>query len=210
MRQWSKAERGLAGELAGIHAAAVERKRVAGELLELAATVATADEFFARARAALKAVAEAGPSGAANGLLRAALTRQQRMQWLGVGAWLVLAVLLAAALPAVPAHLAQLQKALYGGIVLFALIACGTLAETLVLCRRGNAVLAALAQPGLLAAAEYTVGRFKAREIHRVTLTLIDGTRAKFVLSAYAAAVIMRELENRCPQAVTAGRQQQL
>ena len=206
MREWHLAPGEFADELAAVHAAAGGSRAAAEQLLALAAAAATAGEFLARARSARPG--EGGPAAAggnADELLHAAATRQQRLQWPGVGAWVVLALLLAAAMPAVPANLAGLAKALYGGIVIMLLLAGATLAETLVLRRRENAVLAALARPERIVQAVYSVGRVRRREIHRVTITLDDGKRAKFVLTDAGAAAVMRELKRRCPAAVAAG-----
>lgn len=209
LRQWHLAPGEFADELAAVHAGAGGTRAAAEQLLELAAGAATAGEFMLRAKAALAASGRReitdSPSGTVVAVLRAAATRQQRLQWLGVAAWVALAIMLAAALPAVPAALAQLRQALWGGMALGFLLAAATTVETLVRGMRARLVLAALANREQLAAAQYTVGRVRSREFHRVTLTLADGTRAKFVLSAAGAAAVMREIGSCCPAAVTAG-----
>lgn len=206
MRQWHLAPGEFAAELAAAHARAGGSRAGAEQLLALAAAAATAGELLARARSVWPG--KSGPAAAggnADELLRAAATRQQRLQWLGVGAWVVMAILLVLALPVVPAELPQLAKTLYGGIVLMLLFAGATLCETLVRRRRENAALAALARPERIVQAAYSVGRVRRREIHRIMLTLDDGIRAKFVLTAEGAVAVMRELKRRCPTAVAAG-----
>lgn len=188
---WLKTDATLAEALGCTHAAHPDAAR-AEELLQQCATAASA----AALRAAL-AVPAAGDELLS--LLRGAARQQNLLQWLGTGAWLLLAGGAMAARQVLAAVSPQAQTAALAAAGLCLLLALITGAQSAVLARRARRVLAALAAGTRPEAVYYTTLQVRRAVSHRLRFTMPGGTTARFVRVAEGGERLIRSARQRFP-----------
>lgn len=123
-----------------------------------------------------------------------AARRQERGQWLGVGAYAVLIAGLALAAGLIEGAPAGVITALNIGMAVFGLLLVGTIVETLLRRRRQQAVLVALERPERVTQVRSEEKQVRNYRVHRLRITIESGETAVFTLPRDEASFVLDEM----------------